>query len=133
MAMLNSELRTGGLLPYFAGRLGRAGLALALVVALSCNVTSQDKGTPAKSESKADDKDQTPAVAKGEIVAELDPAIWRVYQAKNNDYWFGSRQRGAYRYDGKCFARRTIACTGAANPVDCEWSVTWRRPGGAGR
>ena len=26
---------------------------------------------------------------------------WHVFQAKNGDYWFGKRDRGAYRYDGK--------------------------------
>ena len=28
---------------------------------------------------------------------------------------------------------RTIACTGAADPVGFEWRVTWCRPGDAGR
>ena len=107
MARLNSDLRIGGLLPHLAGRLGRAGLALALAAALSANVAAQHKGPPAKSEPKADGKDQKPAVAKGEIVSELDPAIWRVYQAKNNDYWFGSKDRGVYRYDGKILVNFT--------------------------
>jgi hypothetical protein len=107
MARLNSDLRTGDRLPYFAGRLGCAGLAFALVAALSSGVAAQDKNPPAKSEPKADGKDQKPAVAKGEVVSELDPAIWRVHQAKNGDYWFGSKDRGVYRYDGKTLVNFT--------------------------
>jgi ligand-binding sensor domain-containing protein len=30
-----------------------------------------------------------------------------VFQAKNNDYWFGSNDRGAYRYDGKTLVNFT--------------------------
>jgi hypothetical protein len=107
VARLNRELRTGGLLKHHTGRPGRAGLVLALVAALSSGVAAQDKSPPAKSEPKADSKDQKPAVAKGEIVSELDPAIWRVYQAKNGDYWFGSKDRGVYRYDGKTLVNFT--------------------------
>src|SRR5262249_25971083 len=101
MVKLNCALLTGGLCHYRTGRLGRAGLALALVAALSSGVTAQDKSPPAKSEPKADGKDQKPAVAKGEVVSELDPAIWRVHHAKNGEYWCGSRERGVYRYEGK--------------------------------
>jgi len=45
--------------------------------------------------------------AKGELVTELDDAIWHVFQSKNNDYWFGSRDQGVYRYDGKNLVRFT--------------------------
>src|SRR5262245_2281757 len=107
MARLNSELRTRGFLQHHTGRLGRAGLGLALVAALASGVTAQDKSPPAKSEPKADGKDQKPAVAKGEVVSELDPAIWRVHHARNGDYWFGSRDRGLYRYDGKTLVNFT--------------------------
>ena len=30
-----------------------------------------------------------------------------VFQAKNNDYWFGSDDRGVYRYDGKTIVNFT--------------------------
>lgn len=107
MAKLNCALHTGCFCHCRTGRLGRAGLALALVAALSSGVTAQDKSPPAKSEPKADGKDQQPAVAKGEVVSELDPAIWRVHHAKNGDHWFGSRERGVYRYDGKTLVNFT--------------------------
>lgn len=42
----------------------------------------------------------TATVAKGEIVSELGPSAMYVFQTKNNDYWFGSNDRGVYRYDG---------------------------------
>ncbi|MBM4112813.1 MAG: hypothetical protein FJ253_05475 [Phycisphaerae bacterium] len=47
------------------------------------------------------------AVARGETVTELDKAIWHVFGAKNGDHWFGSHERGAYRYDGKTLVRYT--------------------------
>ena len=47
-------------------------------------------------------------VAKGEVVTKLDDAIWHVFQASNSDYWFGSRDQGVYRYDGKSLVRFTI-------------------------
>ena len=82
-------------------------IALSLIAALCASAAGQDKRPPAKSEPKADGKDQQPAVAKGEVVAALDPAIWRVHHAKNGDYWFGSRDRGLYRYDGKTLVNFT--------------------------
>ncbi|HMP59596.1 MAG TPA: hypothetical protein PKD86_09605 [Gemmatales bacterium] len=117
MARLNSQLRTGGLHPLHTGRLGRAGLVLALVAALSAGVAAQDRSSPAKSEPKADSKDHKPAVAKGEIVSELDPAIWRVHQANNGDYWFGSQNRGVYRYDGKTLVNFTTKDGLSYDPV----------------
>lgn len=45
--------------------------------------------------------------AQGEIVGELDKAIFYVYQAKNDVYWFGSNERGVYRYDGKSLVNFT--------------------------
>ncbi len=104
MARLNSELRTRGFLPHHTGRLVRAGLAIALVTALSVGVAAQDKNPK-------------PAVAKGEIVAELDPAIWRIFHAKNNDYWFGSKDRGVYRYDGKTLVNFTTKDGLSYDPV----------------
>lgn len=89
MARVSNGLRSRGVLLNHAGRLG---LALALVAALSSRVVAQDK---------------VPAVAKGEIVTELDKAIMHVFQAKNGDYWFGSKERGVYRYDGKTLVRFT--------------------------
>jgi hypothetical protein len=40
-------------------------------------------------------------------VSELDNAIMYVFQAKNHDYWFGSNDRGAYRYDGNTLVNFT--------------------------
>src|SRR5690349_21190761 len=39
--------------------------------------------------------------ANGEAVNELSNAIMVIYQDKKNNYWFGSRGQGVYRYDGK--------------------------------
>ncbi|MBK8286376.1 MAG: hypothetical protein IPK97_16700 [Ahniella sp.] len=89
------------------GRIFRSAFALALLAALSSGVTAQDKSLSAKSEQNASAKDQTQTVAKGEVVSELDSAIWRVHHARNGDYWFGSQDRGVYRYDGKTLVNFT--------------------------
>src|SRR4029434_9995141 len=80
-------------------RLQRTVIALTLVAALSASAAGQDNGPPAKLVPKADDKNAT--VAKGETVSEMSKSLLYVFQAKNNDYWFGSDDRGAYRYNGK--------------------------------
>ncbi|MFN0010015.1 MAG: two-component regulator propeller domain-containing protein [Phycisphaerales bacterium] len=35
----------------------------------------------------------------------MDKAIWIVFQATDNTYWFGSNGQGVYRYDGKTIVR----------------------------
>ncbi len=37
----------------------------------------------------------------GEVVPAITNNTWYVFQAKNNDYWFGSDGDGVFRYDGK--------------------------------
>lgn len=37
----------------------------------------------------------------GETVSELDPKATLVYQDSKNNYWFASKEKGVYRYDGK--------------------------------
>jgi len=37
----------------------------------------------------------------GQRVTEIDPRIWEIYQASNDDYWFGSNGNGAYHFDGE--------------------------------
>lgn len=41
-----------------------------------------------------------PAAAVGTVVTELSRECWTMLQARNGDYWFGSEERGVYRYDG---------------------------------
>lgn len=86
-------------------------IALALLAALSAYAAGQDKAAP-----KADN-DQKPAVARGETVSELDKAILYVFQAKNKDYWFGSNDRGVYRYDGKTLVNFTMKDGLASNRI----------------
>jgi ligand-binding sensor domain-containing protein len=47
---------------------------------------------------KAEQINETPI---GDTVSELDKTIFIVFQANNNDYWFGSDGQGVFRYDGK--------------------------------
>ncbi len=46
--------------------------------------------------------------AKGEIVRDLDDEILQVFEAKNGDYWFGSKTRAVYRFDGAKLVKFTI-------------------------
>ena len=71
----------------------------------SACAAGQDK--PAETEQKADSNDKKATAAKGEIVSELGKSVMYVFQAKNNDYWFGSNDRGVYRYDGKTLVNFT--------------------------
>jgi ligand-binding sensor domain-containing protein len=43
----------------------------------------------------------------GKSVKELDKEIWVIFQAKNNDHWFGSNGQGVFRYDGKSLTQFT--------------------------
>lgn len=82
-------------------------IALSLVTLSAC-ATGQDKSPPARSELRADNNDKKAPVAKGEVVSELGKSVMYVFQAKNNDYWFGSDDRGVYRYDGKSIVNFTM-------------------------
>lgn len=41
------------------------------------------------------------SVSKGNIVTELDKSIMVVFQDKKDNFWFGSKDQGVYKYDGK--------------------------------
>lgn len=107
MVRPSGDLRTGGRLKLLSGWCGRSGCALALAAALPSCVAGQDKDPPTHSASMAGGNDQRPTLARGQAVSELDEAIWHVFQAKNGDYWFGSQDRGVYRYDGKTLVNFT--------------------------
>ena len=60
------------------------------------------------------DVDSNVSVAQGEIVAELGNSVMYIFQARNGEYWFGSNDRGVYRYDGRVivnFAKRDGLCS----------------------
>lgn len=86
----------------------RAFINLSFLAALSACAPGQDKGSPAMSVRHANSSDQRASVAQGEVVAELDQAIFYIFQAKDNTYWFGSNDRGVYRYDGKSLVNFTM-------------------------
>lgn len=64
-------------------------------------------GQTEKPAEKADSKDKAATAAKGEIVADLGKSVMYVFQDKDNTYWFGSNDRGVYRYDGKTLVNFT--------------------------
>ena len=82
---------------------GPSALALALVAALSA--AAQDK-PPASDRA-----------AKGEVVSVLGKSVMYVLHARNGDYWFGSNDRGAYRYDGTTLVNFTTKHGLASNRI----------------
>ena len=86
-----------------------AWIVLSLIAALSPCTAGQDKCPPAKSDQNAFSapNGKPSPVAKGEIVSELGQSAMYVLQAKNNDYWFGSNDRGVFRHDGKTLVNFT--------------------------
>jgi len=69
-------------------------LSMTLVILLSfssCNA-----------QSKTDSKQKSPTQNKiGKTLTELDAKATLIYQDKANNYWFGSKDKGVYKYDGK--------------------------------
>lgn len=105
MALIITDLRAGNQLPSRAGRLRHDLLALTFAASLTASSAGQEKNPDPTSAQKAND--QSGPVAKGEIVSELGKSVMYVFHAKNNDYWFGSNDRGVYRYDGKALVNFT--------------------------
>ena len=95
-------------LPHGSKPCQHAWIALFLIAALSTCVAGQDTSPSATSAEKAGGNKEQPTVAKGETVSEMDKAIMCVFQARNRDYWFGSNDRGVYRYDGSTVVNFTM-------------------------
>jgi hypothetical protein len=53
---------------------------------LSSNSPAQDNFAPIQPSSRVGENEKGLVVAEGELVKELDDAIWHVFQASNNDY-----------------------------------------------
>ena len=66
-------------------------IALSLISALSACAPGRDRSL----------------TAQGETVSELASDVFSVFQARNNDYWFGSYEQGVYRYNGKTLVHFT--------------------------
>lgn len=84
-------------------------ITLLLIVAPSAFSLGQDNGRLGDLAPQANStrNDNLASVAKGERVAELDKAIFFVFQGKDNTHWFGSNERGVYRYDGETLVNFT--------------------------
>lgn len=78
-----------------------------LLAAAIATATGKDKSPSTTAARKANGYEQKVPVAKGEIVSELGKSVMYVLQAKSSDYWFGSNDRGVYRYDGKAIVNFT--------------------------
>ncbi len=76
-----------------------------LSVATSIFAREQDEGSLGEKGKRVSDT----AVANGKTVKELDKAILYVFQEKDSVFWFGSDERGVYRYDGKALVNYTMA------------------------
>lgn len=109
MAQLINDPHIGNHCSYRAPRLRLAMMALTTVGALYAPAAGEDKSTPAKTEQITDGaSSDKKAAAKGEGVPELGKSVMYVFQAKNNDYWFGSNDRGVFRYNGKSLVNFTM-------------------------
>lgn len=51
---------------------------------------------------------QEKPVEVGVTVSSLDKTIWAIYQDKNTNYWFGSKENGVYFYNGKQIKHMTV-------------------------
>lgn len=82
-------------------------MAISLLVAVSAGVSAQDR-IPNPEQKSTDIPNEIKApVARGETVTGLGKSAMYVFQARNQDYWFGSNDRGVYRSDGKALVNFT--------------------------
>lgn len=82
-------------------------VVLSLIAGLAPTVALHDDKPPAKPAPKHDCCSPATPAAKGEVVAELDKAIFYIFQAQDGTYWFGSDGQGVYRYKGKAITHFT--------------------------
>ncbi len=82
-------------------------IALSFLAGFSVDAAGQHDVSNDHAVEQRTGSEQNVGVANGEIVAELDPAILYIFQARDNTYWFGSNDRGVYRYDGKALVNYT--------------------------
>lgn len=76
-------------------------LAHALAGALIAHASVARQGNPpAPVQQPASATTPAAGPARGTIVPEVSRECWYLFQARNGDYWFGSEDRGVYRYDG---------------------------------
>lgn len=76
-----------------------------------------------------------PAAARGTVVSELPRQSWCMMHAANGDYWFGSEDRGVYRYDGTTIVNYSTADGLSGNRVrgiqqDKAGSIYFTTPAG---
>ena len=86
----------------------RAGYLLTVLLAvITAAASGQSQSSSSMPPQSGNGVDSNISVAKGEIVSELGKSVMYVFQAKNDDYWFGSNDRGVYRYDGRTIVNFT--------------------------
>lgn len=88
-------------------RLRHLVMAMSVLATHSAGTFAQDKSPKPEPRANNTPNGDKPRVAKGETVAELGKSVMYVFQGKNADYWFGSNDRGVYRYDGKALVNFT--------------------------
>lgn len=49
----------------------------------------------------------TASAVAGEVVPDIGPSCWVIFQDKDDNYWFGSDGNGVFRFDGKVITRFT--------------------------
>ncbi len=74
-------------------------LIISLVSAVTTCKTNTQSGLSSVQKSYADSKSSNP---------ELDTIIWSIYQDRAMNYWFGSKENGVYKYNGKVLTPFTV-------------------------
>ncbi len=86
----------------------RAGYLITVLLAVTtATVSGQSPSSSNTPPQNGNGADLNESVAEGEIISELGKSVMYVFQAKNDDYWFGSNDRGVFRYDGSVIVNFT--------------------------
>ena len=73
---------------------------LTVLLALTTAVASgDDESSSDVPPQNGNGTDSNESVAEGEMVSELGKSVMYVFQARNDDYWFGSNDVGRYHSD----------------------------------
>jgi ligand-binding sensor domain-containing protein len=92
-------------------------LAISLIATFSACVSAQDKNANPEQKANSTSTHQKTAVAKGQTVSALGQSVMYIFQARNDDYWFGSNDRGVYRFNGKAIVNFTTKDGLASNQI----------------
>src|SRR5262245_10782952 len=104
-------------------------VALSLIATLLVCAGAQDKRPDARPV-PPETPPSAASIAKGEIVADIDPSYGGVFQDTDHNYWFSGGGQGVYRYDGKAGGTITRFTTKDGLPSDQVGGIQQHDPTG---